>query len=565
MKKKICLYVLCLMGALPLSAQTAEDYTNSGNRRSQNGDYLGAIKDYTKAIQLDPDYVAAYNNRGSSLDDLGRYEEAIKDYTKAIQLDPDYVAAYNNRGSSLDDLGRYEEAIKDYTKAIQLDPDYDAAYNNRGVSFDNLGRYNEAIKDYTKAIQLDPDYVAAYNNRGVSFDNLGRYEEAIKDYTKAIQLDPDYDAAYNNRGSSLDDLGRYEEAIKDYTKAIQLEPNSAAAYSNRGVSFDNLGRYNEAIKDYTKAIQLDPDYVAAYNNRGTSFDNLGRYEEAIKDYTKAIQLKPEFALAKTNLEIVVGKIENKRTPRIWVVAVGIDSYEYPALLTSLDACVSNAYQFEGIFLQSGLAKKDQIVVLPNSKAGREEILDAIQRRLCNTNTVHPEDMVIFYFVGHGTILNNTSFGICPFDFMNGQQLISESDIVEIMNTSPARHRICLIESCKSENLVMGASVSQQTLDIFNNRRKAYPASLVMLTSTKVGEPSIQDRKLGGYFSHYLRLGLKGKADGKIDGKKDSYVSVKELFLYIKENVMRDTNNIQIPQLNDLAYQTDIPIIPVIEN
>ena len=35
---------------------------------------------------------------GIALDDLGRKEEAIKDYTKAIDINPQYAVAYYNRG-----------------------------------------------------------------------------------------------------------------------------------------------------------------------------------------------------------------------------------------------------------------------------------------------------------------------------------------------------------------------------------------------------------------------------------------------------------------------------------
>ena len=50
------------------------------------------------------------------------YDSAIRDYTKAIELDPKFVDAYNNRGLSYDNKKEYDSAIRDYTKAIELDP-----------------------------------------------------------------------------------------------------------------------------------------------------------------------------------------------------------------------------------------------------------------------------------------------------------------------------------------------------------------------------------------------------------------------------------------------------------
>ena len=64
---------------------------------------------------------------------MGRKEDAINDYTKAIEVNPQYFKAFFNRGTyyyqsllgiSLNDLGRKEDGIKDYTKAIEINPQY---------------------------------------------------------------------------------------------------------------------------------------------------------------------------------------------------------------------------------------------------------------------------------------------------------------------------------------------------------------------------------------------------------------------------------------------------------
>ena len=56
----------------------------------KNGDFSDAIEDYTKAIELDPDYADAYNNRGYAYYLLEQYGKALNDYDKAIELDPNY-------------------------------------------------------------------------------------------------------------------------------------------------------------------------------------------------------------------------------------------------------------------------------------------------------------------------------------------------------------------------------------------------------------------------------------------------------------------------------------------
>ena len=71
-------------------SQTAEEYFNSGLEKMKNGDFSDAIEDYTKAIELDPNYADAYINRGIAKNKLENHSGAITDFTKAIELDPNY-------------------------------------------------------------------------------------------------------------------------------------------------------------------------------------------------------------------------------------------------------------------------------------------------------------------------------------------------------------------------------------------------------------------------------------------------------------------------------------------
>ena len=65
---------------------------------------------------------------------------AAQEFTKAIELDPDYAAAYYNRGFAYGKLGQYQRGIEDFDKAIQLDPDYAENYYSRGLAHDMLGQ-----------------------------------------------------------------------------------------------------------------------------------------------------------------------------------------------------------------------------------------------------------------------------------------------------------------------------------------------------------------------------------------------------------------------------------------
>ena len=108
-----------------------------------------------------------YFDRGVSNNNSKQYIKAIEDFTKAIELNPYRADTYFNRGLVYQGLEQYIKAINEYTKAIRLNPYDTATYNNRGYSYYNLGQYEEALKNYAKAIKLEPTNQTAINNRKI--------------------------------------------------------------------------------------------------------------------------------------------------------------------------------------------------------------------------------------------------------------------------------------------------------------------------------------------------------------------------------------------------------------
>ena len=64
-----------------------------GNTKVKKRDYIGAINDYSKAIELEPDYAEAYFNRGLTRIFMDDMDGGSLDLSKAGELG--LVEAYN--------------------------------------------------------------------------------------------------------------------------------------------------------------------------------------------------------------------------------------------------------------------------------------------------------------------------------------------------------------------------------------------------------------------------------------------------------------------------------------
>lgn len=269
---------------------SAQDYYTEGEGKFINQDYEGAIKDYSQAIELNPDHVEAYYNRGLAKHFLEDYEGAIADYDKALTLNPDYTKAYYDRGNAKSNLGDYRGAIADYEQLLQRDPNHANAYYGLGVAKVLLGDNQAAIADYNRSIELDPTNASVFYERGKSKYRLDDYKAAIADYDEAIKLNPDYAEAYYERGVCKALLGDNQGAIVDYDQAAKLDPSNALTLFERGKSKYRLGDYQGASADYDLSIQVYPDNANVYYERGNAKAALGDNQGALPDYQKAAEM-----------------------------------------------------------------------------------------------------------------------------------------------------------------------------------------------------------------------------------------------------------------------------------
>lgn len=230
------LFIFLLLNSCGLSSDEdkveAQNYYEQGKDKLQDENYSGAIIDFNKSIEIDPNNSDAFYSRAQAKEAEGDLSGMFSDLDKSIELDPTKIEAYHIRGSKRFMAEKYELAIQDMKKCIELDPDQVDEYHNYfyeilAESQNRLKQYNSALLTYNKLIQLDPLNASEYFNKraGVKFE-LDDIEGALKDYTVSIKSNPTADA-YMNRATIFLMLRMNNEACLDFEKAGELGDSRA--------------------------------------------------------------------------------------------------------------------------------------------------------------------------------------------------------------------------------------------------------------------------------------------------------------------------------------------------
>ena len=166
-----------------------------------------------KVIELDPNNANAFSGRANAYYQKNDYAHVLADYTKAVELDPEYAAPVKTTARSI------APSWIPPRLSSGLDPkDFDA-YIKRGKAFREKSDYRRAIADFTQAIEINPDFAVAYTERGKAHADHMDFDRAIVDYSKSIGLDPEFARAYILRGRAYRAKKYYDRAITDLAKS----------------------------------------------------------------------------------------------------------------------------------------------------------------------------------------------------------------------------------------------------------------------------------------------------------------------------------------------------------
>jgi tetratricopeptide (TPR) repeat protein len=109
-------------------------YLERALQRFEGGYYKGAIDDYSKALEIDPNDEEIWLGRGLAREKVKDFEGAFSDYTHAIDIKEDFFKAWINRGNVLFKLERYKDAIDDFNVALIYQSNYAPAIYNRAMA-----------------------------------------------------------------------------------------------------------------------------------------------------------------------------------------------------------------------------------------------------------------------------------------------------------------------------------------------------------------------------------------------------------------------------------------------
>ncbi|XP_068210157.1 tetratricopeptide repeat protein 1 isoform X2 [Palaemon carinicauda] len=126
-------------------------HKETGNSHFKAGVFTEAVTAYTAGLRICPvsfpkDRAILYANRAAAKAKIDLKKEAIKDCSKAIDLDETYLKAILRRATLNEETEQLDDALQDYKRVLELDP-----YNQESLQAvtrlpDMINERNEKLK-----------------------------------------------------------------------------------------------------------------------------------------------------------------------------------------------------------------------------------------------------------------------------------------------------------------------------------------------------------------------------------------------------------------------------------
>ncbi len=189
----------------------------------------------------------------------GNMEEALKSYSKAVALDPNFARAYAGMAAAYGNMGKAQEAEKDVKLAMEhVDRMTERErYRVRGFYYYTTGNWPKCVEEYGELLKRFPADNVGQGNVAGCYLHLRKFPEAVAAARQAVAIVPkgamqrvilSLDSSYN---------GDFAAGEKEARTALELNP-SFPAYLALVEAQLGEGQMAEATETYHNLAKVNP-------------------------------------------------------------------------------------------------------------------------------------------------------------------------------------------------------------------------------------------------------------------------------------------------------------------
>lgn len=246
------------------------------------GDNDNARKKLILAHQLLPDSANLAAYLGGIYHTQGNLEEAIRFFTKAVEIDPNYHQAWHFLSLIYFQQENLAKGLLHLEQARTSDP-FSQALNRakQHIDADEFDQASQLCQQILKQHRSHPRALCILSTIAI---NKGQLEEAETYLFNALNYSP-YDSHALTMMTQLQaQLRQYKDAISSSEKLVRIEPNELRSWQIHADNLLNAAKFEQALAGFKNAGELAENDVSLVLQQAHIHKILGNTEEAMEGY-----------------------------------------------------------------------------------------------------------------------------------------------------------------------------------------------------------------------------------------------------------------------------------------
>ncbi|MCR4422864.1 MAG: tetratricopeptide repeat protein, partial [Exilispira sp.] len=302
-------FILILSFLIIFSFQNsnAVSYYQNGLNFEEKKEYLKAIEQFLKAIELNPNYFDAYYHLASCYFLLEKYEEANDIIQKGLRLEYEDNPSLLLYAKILIKLGDLAKAEGICDSIINRNPTFLDAYFLKAEIKIYQSKISEAFDIYSKLLRRYPDDWKVNLYLYKFYQNIGKDKESLIYLRKALDLAPYEPAVFEELSYyyfNKNDIPQTEEFLQ---RLFELDPKNPQGLFIKAYILIKLDKFEEASNILQKLYEIYPTRLNVLWLNSYLAEKLNNYDKAIKLLSSTLTLFPYDEMVRFYLEELIIK------------------------------------------------------------------------------------------------------------------------------------------------------------------------------------------------------------------------------------------------------------------
>ena len=219
-----------------------------------------ALRSFSKAAELDPNFARAYAGMAAAAGNLGQSQAAEK-YAKMAMAHVGRLTErerYRVRGQYYIRTENWPKCVEEYSELIRQYPADNIGQNNLALCYGRSLNMSKAMEEAQRSVQIAPKDVMTRMNFSLYACYASEFQSCERGGREALQLNPTYEEAFFVIGYAQLGQNQLAQAAETYQKLDKISPWGASLAAS---GLANLamyqGRFREAIPILEKGAAAD--------------------------------------------------------------------------------------------------------------------------------------------------------------------------------------------------------------------------------------------------------------------------------------------------------------------